>query len=302
MKKIITAASLTLLLAVSAVCTVEAAQITVNYDVAADSTYCSSCADTDGDGYVTVADARNILRAAVGLTDVDDGDFGAYDVNADGTIGVDDARDSLRIAVGLDSRATHSKKEVVTLTQATCYQNGKGAFLCAHCGKIYGYTVLPNPGHVAGVRKLIKKATCTEQGAYEYRCKFCDLLIETAVVPTVEHEWTGGTVSCLEKINSTLICKNCGATKNIVINPVGHHDFRYVAVKEAKCTEDGERIQKCAACGYEDEKSRETIPARGHTPSGWIIEYAATSTKEGSRYKKCTVCGEKLQTETIPKK
>ncbi len=303
MKKIITIALLSFLLTVSAVISAAAAQTEHKYEEAESSSYCSVCADTDGDGAVTVGDARKILRAAVGIDEIEDDDIGAYDVNADGKIGVDDARDALRIAVGLESRATHSKGEVLTLTEATCARNGKGAFLCAHCGKIYEYTVLPNPGHVAGARKTVRKATCTQTGEYEYRCKFCDKLMDTVTVPTVPHEWEGVTESCLKKINSTLTCKNCGATKEIVIEPVGHHNFRSVTVKKATCTEDGERIKVCTVCGVKSDEEPEKIPnLGGHRKSGWRIMSTVSCKTEGRQIKVCTRCGELLDEEITPKK
>ena len=53
--------------------------------------------DADGDGKVTAADARLILRAAVGLEEVS---FERGDMNGDGKITASDARDTLNISVG----------------------------------------------------------------------------------------------------------------------------------------------------------------------------------------------------------
>ena len=53
--------------------------------------------DADGDGKVTAADARLILRAAVGLEEVD---LERGDIDGDGKITSSDARSALRISVG----------------------------------------------------------------------------------------------------------------------------------------------------------------------------------------------------------
>lgn len=53
--------------------------------------------DADGDGKVTAADARLILRAAVGLEEVD---LERGDIDGDGRITSSDARSALRISVG----------------------------------------------------------------------------------------------------------------------------------------------------------------------------------------------------------
>lgn len=55
--------------------------------------------DVDGDGRITSADARLILRAAVGLEELD---AEAADYDGDGKITASDARDVLRAAVGGD--------------------------------------------------------------------------------------------------------------------------------------------------------------------------------------------------------
>lgn len=61
--------------------------------------------DADGDGKVTAADARLILRAAVGLEEIKAGSavYEACDLDNDGKLTAADARAALRIAVGLDA-------------------------------------------------------------------------------------------------------------------------------------------------------------------------------------------------------
>ena len=58
--------------------------------------------DTTGDGAVTAADARQILRAAVGYIHFKGKLFNAADINRDGAITAADARLALRAAVGLE--------------------------------------------------------------------------------------------------------------------------------------------------------------------------------------------------------
>ena len=59
--------------------------------------------DADGSGDVTAADARLVLRAAVGLETLPDADFIYADVVPDGLLTAADARMILRAAVGLES-------------------------------------------------------------------------------------------------------------------------------------------------------------------------------------------------------
>ena len=59
--------------------------------------------DLDDDGQITPADARIVLRAAVGLDKLTDSQKTIADINRDGMITPSDARSVLRCAVGLDT-------------------------------------------------------------------------------------------------------------------------------------------------------------------------------------------------------
>lgn len=71
--------------------------------------------DADGNGEITVSDARILLRCAIGLENVPDEKLVQWDFNENGTIDVADARAVLRIAIGLppfgESNKTPSQKE-----------------------------------------------------------------------------------------------------------------------------------------------------------------------------------------------
>lgn len=68
--------------------------------------------DINGDGEVTVDDARLALRHAVKLVKLDTNPLAAGDANRDGSITVDDARLILRVAVRLDSFITSMPKVI----------------------------------------------------------------------------------------------------------------------------------------------------------------------------------------------
>ena len=59
------------------------------------------CGDADGDGVVSSADVRSILRAAVGIDLLSAAQLSAADLNDDGVISAADARDALRLSVNL---------------------------------------------------------------------------------------------------------------------------------------------------------------------------------------------------------
>lgn len=72
--------------------------------------------DPDASGDVTAADARVILRAAVGLETLTGDARLAADVNTDGALTAEDARLALRVAVGLElpaAQAFHNQYDVL---------------------------------------------------------------------------------------------------------------------------------------------------------------------------------------------
>lgn len=62
--------------------------------------------DVDNDGAVTVTDARNILKTAIGISEnnLSEHDFSAADIDCDGELKVADARLALRIAAQLRAK------------------------------------------------------------------------------------------------------------------------------------------------------------------------------------------------------
>lgn len=58
--------------------------------------------DANMDNNISIADARMILRAIAGLTELDDKQAFAADVNQDGKISIADAKQVLRVVAGLD--------------------------------------------------------------------------------------------------------------------------------------------------------------------------------------------------------
>lgn len=76
--------------------------------------------DADGDGSVTVSDARQALRTAIGLEKT--AEITVMDVDADNAVTVADARIILRIAIGLEKNEPVSK-EPVEITPAPKKEN-----------------------------------------------------------------------------------------------------------------------------------------------------------------------------------
>ena len=71
--------------------------------------------------------------------------------------------------------------------------------------------------------------------------------------------------------------------KTEVIPASGHTwSEDYVIVKEATCTEDGEKAIICTKCDAVNKT--EVIPASGHTePAEWTVIKEATCTEDGTK-------------------
>ncbi len=75
----------------------------IRYDVYVGAEDFELSGDVDKDGYITAADARFILRCAVGLEEYKDDVLKIIDIDNDNFVTASDARAVLRLAVGLDA-------------------------------------------------------------------------------------------------------------------------------------------------------------------------------------------------------
>ncbi len=90
----------------------------------------------------------------------------------------------------------------------------------------------------------------------------------------------------------------CDDTYTEEIPATGHTAGEWKTIKEATCTEDGEKQQVCSACG--EVLDTKTIPATGHTAGEWEVIKKAGLFTPGEQVQKCTACKEIIKTETIP--
>ena len=86
------------------------------------------------------------------------------------------------------------------------------------------------------------------------------------------------------------------ATIHYNYDPNHTHSYTSSITKQPTCTAEGIRTFKCN-CG---DTYTETIPAKGHTSGGWIIDKQPAVGVKGSKHKECTVCGKVLETAEIP--
>lgn len=114
--------------------------------------------------------------------------------------------------------------------------------------------------------KVVKKATCTEEGKVEKTCETCGYTW-TETTPKTEHHYVTTTQkvdNCEEKSEYTVEkCSECGDVKSTSKKLYySAHDFQFTShKKEPTCTEKGEDLYTCTIC---NETETREVAATGH--------------------------------------
>ena len=114
--------------------------------------------------------------------------------------------------------------------------------------------------------KVIKEATCTEEGKVEKTCETCGYTW-TETTPKTEHHYVTTTQkvdTCEEKSEYTVEkCSECGDVKSTSKKLYySAHDFQFTShKKEPTCTEKGEDLYTCTIC---NEAETREVAATGH--------------------------------------
>ena len=114
--------------------------------------------------------------------------------------------------------------------------------------------------------KVVKKATCTEEGKVEKTCETCGYTW-TETTPKTEHHYVTTTQkvdTCEEKSEYTVEkCSECGDVKSTSKKLYySAHDFQFTShKKEPTCTEKGEDLYTCTIC---NETETREVAATGH--------------------------------------
>ena len=114
--------------------------------------------------------------------------------------------------------------------------------------------------------KVVKKATCTEEGKVEKTCETCGYTW-TENTPKTEHHYVTTTTkldTCEEKSEYTVEkCSECGDVKSTSKKLYySAHDFQFTShKKEPTCTEKGEDLYTCTICNGTETRE---VAATGH--------------------------------------
>ena len=227
---------------------------------------------------------------------------------------------ALRLAVlesdfsGETAACTEHTPAVVSVTPASCTENGVGREVCAVCGAVLTETVvLPATGHTPGeaVTENVSPATCKQPGSYEevVYCVACgDELSRTPKTsPVIPH--TPGeaareneifaTCTAFGSYDEVVYCTVCGdeLSRTPKTSPMlPHTPGQTVRENEivSTCTAPGsyEEAVYCEICGNELSRAYKTSPLKPHTLGAWQNEQPADCSHTGVKgYAQCSACG-----------
>lgn len=148
--------------------------------------------------------------------------------------------------------------------------------------------------HVAD-EKVIKEATCSEEGVVQKTCENCGY-VWTESIPVKEHTYETYSESvdtCSEKYGmETVKCSVCGTVKSRTMKMYyASHDYEFKEHKTLPtCTGEGEDVYECKKCGAE---KTESVAALGHGETELRNVRQATCIEDGYTGDLCCkVCGE----------
>lgn len=110
---------------------------------------------------------------------------------------------------------------------------------------------------------VVTAPSCIEQGYTTYICGCGDSYVNDYVEATGEHDYTSVVIepTCVDNGYNHYLCKVCGATKDEVIDAIGHDISENKIVVEPTCVDSGYTSGYCANCGNDVLVE---YPALGH--------------------------------------
>ncbi|MCR2033169.1 leucine-rich repeat protein [Anaerofustis stercorihominis] len=106
--------------------------------------------------------------------------------------------------------------------------------------------------------------------------------------------------TCTEEGEKRVICKICEGTFNIAIPALGHdYSTEFTIDKDPTCTVPGEKSKHCKRCDAKSEITEVSVIAHDYS-SEFIVDKEPTCTDEGEKSKYCTRCDERGEITSVP--
>ena len=193
-----------------------------------------------------------------------------------------------RINVQMQNALGHSYSWVRT-TSPTCTAEGVDSYQCSRCRDVTETRSVAALGH--DYEWIVdREATCANSGSRHQECTRCNATGATETIDKYKHTPTNIQLvqpTCTAPGWKVYFCMECGQECSRKENGAAlGHDYEWVYDKEASCSVDGLRHQKCSRCS--SETAQETY-RDAHTP-GLKDLVAPTCTTLGYTIYRCLVC------------
>ncbi len=151
-------------------------------------------------------------------------------------------------------------------------------------------------GHTP-VTVTVTPATCEHDGLTRTTCAVCGTHLYDTTVYKVAHNWSAWSrvtePTCEKEGRDERHCTMCGRTEERAVAKVSHTKADQV-ITPPDCVNKGLKNIVCSVCGTMIQ-SNVSMPAKGHSWSGWTVTKSATCTENGEKQRGCESCG---KTET----
>ncbi len=150
--------------------------------------------------------------------------------------------------------------------------------------------------------KTVTPANCSTEGMKVKECAGCGEVVATETIPVNPdiHKMEYVILkeaTCTEPGERQKQCSyGCGKTEKIKSIDPTGHSYEWVVTTEATCTEAGEEAYKCAGCG--DVTETRPVEAKDHNYE-WVVTTEATCTEAGEEANTCTNCGDVSETRPV---
>ena len=203
-----------------------------------------------------------------------------------------------RINVQMQNALGHSYSWVRT-TSPTCTAEGVDSYQCSRCRDVTETRSVAALGH--DYEWIVdREATCANSGIRHQECTRCLATGATESIDKVAHTPTNIQLvqpTCTTPGWKVYFCMECGQECSRKENGAAlGHDYEWVYDKEASCSVDGLRHQKCSRCP--SETAQETY-RDAHTP-GLKDLIAPTCMTPGYTIYRCSVCNAEMSRDTVP--
>ncbi|MCD7722827.1 MAG: fibronectin type III domain-containing protein, partial [Clostridiales bacterium] len=271
------------------------------------------------------------------VLDTDDPEYVAATCQSDGTNVYVCSVCGDRYTETASADEAHSWNGGTVTTEPTCTEEGEIEYTCTECGETKTET-LAATGHSYG-EGIVIAPTCDEEGYTLYLCENCvasyeikdgeltvydsegNVLTETVFdeegnVVTAGAYYTANTTAALGhvyRLDSTqtvaatcttagknvYVCKDCGDTYEVEIEPVSTaHTYDSGVVTAPTCSTQGYTTYTCTECG--ETLITDYVATLDHDWGEWEVTTAATHTSTGEQTRTCKECGT-TETQTIAK-